>query len=134
MARIQHFSYRIRILETIQCGSGSKPNNYGSDRLQNTATGPTKMSLPMLPLTLCRHHRLGECHTHQGLGITLSPRENFLLILHGKSSISCSWFMSRSWSRSTPRYVNFLKVLFFFISTAFASSAMMSSEIIVTSS
>jgi hypothetical protein len=30
--------------------------------------------------------------------------------------------------------VNFLKVLFFFISTAFASSAMMSSEIIVTSS
>jgi hypothetical protein len=41
--------------------------------------------------------------------------------------ISCSWFMSRSWSRSTPRYVNFLKVLFFFKSTALASSAMISS-------
>ena len=32
----------------------------------------------------------------------LSPLENFLLILQTNNSISCSLFMSRSWSRSTP--------------------------------
>ena len=50
----------------------------------------------------------------RAMGFLFIPLENFLLILQVKSSMSCSWFMSRSWSRSTPRKVNFLKVLLFF--------------------
>ena len=46
------------------------------------------------------------------------------LILQVKSSMRPSLFMSRSWSRSTPRKVNLRKVLFFLNSAAAASSLM----------
>ena len=55
-------------------------------------------------------------------GLCFNPRRNRLLALACTKSMSCSLDKSRSWSRSTPRNENFLKVLFFLISASAAAS------------
>merc|ERR1719369_126967 len=59
------------------------------------------------------------------LGFIFNPRVNRRLALACTISISCSLDRSSNWSRSTPRNMNFLKVLFFFNSIWAASSAIL---------